>query len=141
MSTSTKKSNFQIIAGTFNVYHRNPRVQVREIKDVFPFLVPRQVDLAVVVLKQKFKMLDSMVHPILLAPQGFFPKGEIETAFCDPFDKLCNCGSKTASPQKLDVYIVYFSWCELYCCWLGIQPGGSKTTVTGKFENTPCQYL
>ena len=76
-----KEIPIQIIAGTFNVYHRNKQVQIREIKAVFPYAVPKPFDLAVVVLTKEFKKSDPFARPIKLPPQGFFPNGEYAILF------------------------------------------------------------
>ena len=77
-------SILQIIAGTFNIYQRNDRIQLRKIQSVVQYLQSSIFDLAVIVLEKKFKMFNPLVKPIKLAPQGFSPKGEFENS-CDYF--------------------------------------------------------
>ena len=71
------KTAFQIIAGTLNVYLRNPGVQMGQIKDVIPFTSPRPFDLAVVRLQKELTMVKGQVQPIKLVPQGFSPQGKL----------------------------------------------------------------
>ena len=68
----------QIIAGALNVFQRNSQVQVRKIKEAFPFVLPKPFDLAVVKLDKEFNKFMPNVKPIKLPPQGFFPKGVLD---------------------------------------------------------------
>ena len=80
-----------------NVYRRNPQVQIRNIKNAFPFVTPKPFDLAVVQLDKNFKKFNPRVKPIILPPQGFFPNGE--------FDDFLPTGFASSLVAKLTLII------------------------------------
>ena len=68
----------QIVAGTLNVYKRNPPAQLRSIQEVYQY-VENQLpfDLAVVKLTSDFQ-IGPLVGAIELPQQGFFPNGKLK---------------------------------------------------------------
>ena len=56
-----------------------PKLQSTISKLFFPFVVsPKLFDFAVVQLDKNFKKFNPQVKPIILPPQGFFPKVEFD---------------------------------------------------------------
>lgn len=71
-NTFSNKISWQIIAGTLNIYNRNPPTLIRSIEDVFQYDEGHPVDLAVIKLDREFQF-GPYVGPIELATQGFLP--------------------------------------------------------------------
>lgn len=66
----------QIVAGTLNVYNRDPNAQIRGIQDVITFVLPVKFDLAIIRLDKEFQIVDGQVKPIQLPTTRFFPPRE-----------------------------------------------------------------